>query len=925
MGSVDEFVTALVFNLAIGLIAFVLFCVLRPGRKRLYETRAILEDGVPGVESRSLFGWIPEVLGLSDEEYFRRAGPDALVYTLFFRFGAEVFAAFSAVGLILLFPIHATGGNDEVIAQQAIEDDGQTQEIEGIDLLSLANVKDGSHRMWVHVIVAYAFTALAFWRLLYYSRIHQEYHLRHLKKRLPHQHAVLVRDRPRATSDIQAEFGQWFDDVQFTWVPRDLTALRKQLIERTKALFKLEHTQAVLALSPDKPRPQTRVGGFCCFGGTKEDAETVHQQRLDEQNDAVKPLLRAGKKQPQLYPSGFVSFDSYHSAVRAQQMLISASPQLWTVDPAPEPRDVVYPNLALTHSQRAKKKIIWGLFTALLVLFWTIPVAFVAALTTLENLTAQLPFLEPVLDLSPVLKGLLSGLLPSLALIIFLALLPMILTAMSRAQGWPSRSQISMSVLRKYFWFQVVNVFLVSLLAGAVFAQLDAIINSSGVGAYLDIFGAAVPATGTFFINYVLLLAFSGFPIQMLRIAPLIISWIKLKWLAKTKREREAAVAPGAYDYGYRGGGHLLLVLLGFVYGLVAPLILPFIFVFFALGYLVLRYQLFYVLVPAWESGGQFWPLIFERCCGALLISHWMVLAIFVVKKAPGPAVLMLPLFMVTLMYYRYVKEEHKRITQFMPLDELDTPAEEATDNDVGQRKVEAGDGQLDTMVTDGTLLPRESATATVGQQFTTQPAAANGVARDQYTQPELKEPEVAVPESLDANEDNDSHVDKRRGSDGSTEEQPAAAMATAPQHRTTSAPQREVCVFVMDTHGNVLLQQSPQRILGVPTTWVTADELQAAHASRATASDILKRTLASRSNDRAKVEQVARSLVEAEVDTRAGILECTVTTAPPLDCGRMFPLERASTLPVDGGMHGNLALRLKQLEQRSAAVTILI
>lgn len=79
-----------------------------------------------------------------------------------------------------------------------------------------------------------------------------------------------------------------------------------------------------------------------------------------------------------------------------------------------------------------------------------------------------------------------------------------------------------------------------------------------------DLLGTAIPATGIFFTTYVMLIckhrlvemrpdssaAISKFPVDMLRIGPLIISWLKLKFLAKTVREKWNALRPEPFRYG---------------------------------------------------------------------------------------------------------------------------------------------------------------------------------------------------------------------------------------------------------------------------------------------------------------------------------------------------------------------------------------
>jgi hypothetical protein len=59
----------------------------------------------------------------------------------------------------------------------------------------------------------------------------------------------------------------------------------------------------------------------------------------------------------------------------------------------------------------------------------------------------------------------------------------------------------------------------------------------------------------------------------------------------------------------------LLIFLLGMTYSTIAPLILPFVFIYFVYGYFVYKYNLVFVRAPRFESGGLFFPLVFARLC----------------------------------------------------------------------------------------------------------------------------------------------------------------------------------------------------------------------------------------------------------------------------------------------------------------------
>ena len=79
--------------------------------------------------------------------------------------------------------------------------------------------------------------------------------------------------------------------------------------------------------------------------------------------------------------------------------------------------------------KKTRTALVWTT-TIAMVLLWLIPLTFVASLISLDNLMIILPFLRPAIESSTILAGFLQGFLPSLAIIIFLALLPLIMEGM---------------------------------------------------------------------------------------------------------------------------------------------------------------------------------------------------------------------------------------------------------------------------------------------------------------------------------------------------------------------------------------------------------------------------------------------------------------------------------------------------------------
>ena len=79
-------------------------------------------------------------------------------------------------------------------------------------------------------------------------------------------------------------------------------------------------------------------------------------------------------------------------------------------------------------------------------------------------------------------------------------------------------------------------------LAGSALNKLKEMLdNPSQIPTFL---AESLPSQSLFFICYIMLATLTGYALQLLRIAPLIIVAIKRKWLVKTEREEKAAWRP---------------------------------------------------------------------------------------------------------------------------------------------------------------------------------------------------------------------------------------------------------------------------------------------------------------------------------------------------------------------------------------------
>jgi hypothetical protein len=160
----------------------------------------------------------------------------------------------------------------------------------------------------------------------------------------------------------------------------------------------------------------------------------------------------AGDRVP-VMRSAFVTFHSARAAVAAHSAYIyDATPFSFLVKPAPELRDVYWPSLKMSFTERSVRTLVFNVVTGLLILFWMVPMGALMALSNLQGLAEKWPSaLSGINSIPSVILGFIQAYLPALLLVVFFAVLPLILLAFSKAQGIEAHSWLQKSVIHKYF------------------------------------------------------------------------------------------------------------------------------------------------------------------------------------------------------------------------------------------------------------------------------------------------------------------------------------------------------------------------------------------------------------------------------------------------------------------------------------------
>ncbi|KAH9616278.1 hypothetical protein KSS87_013573 [Heliosperma pusillum] len=722
--------TSVGINLGLCLLFITLYSVLRrqPINERLYAPRLLAERKLKqtsGFNFERLLpsvGWVKRAWQLSEQDLLDNSGLDGVVFIRIFTFSLKIFSIASVIGIAVLLPVNFLGNQLEI--------DFSDLPNKSLDSFSISNVNNGSNRLWVHFCASYLFT-VAVCYLLYY-----EYKYFSLKRvdcfyasqPQPHHFTILVRGVPvLAEQSLDESVDNFFREFHpSTYISHTIVRRSSKLQQLTNDAEKLYRTVAQM-----KSQEHTSQGSrYCgCLGlfRNKEQQLSKLEKRLEvvEDNRRIEQSSSVGKE----VPAAFVYFKSRYGAAIALHIQQGIDPTQWVTEQAPEPHDVYWPFFSSSYIKRWICKL-WVFFaSAMLTVLFFLPVLVVQSLTHLEQLETYFPFLKSILALAFV-SQVITGYLPSLILQLFLSFIPPIMKMLSSIQGYISMSEILKSACSKMLWFTIWNVFFANVLSGSALygfklflepklvpmllaqgvpAQVKWAVNrvwsrttpqefwvcvsgrgSRGsfpgllkglwwcVGSEIWYGGMVVEESlATFFISYVVTTGWTNLSSELVQLFALVCSFLKRIFLGE---ESDDLVVP-SIPYEKEVPRILSFVLLGITYFLLAPLILPFILVYFCMGYLIFRNQLLTVYAPKYGSGGKYWTIVHNSTIFSLVIMQIIAIGIFGLKDLPLASTLSTPLPVLTLLFNEYCRQRFLPIFTAYPTECLVTKDRKEQDN----------------------------------------------------------------------------------------------------------------------------------------------------------------------------------------------------------------------------------------------------
>jgi len=649
----------------------------------------------------SLFGWILPLIRIPHTEVLEKVGLDAVVMLQFLLTGAKLFALCGLFGTVVILPLNGMNGITN-----------STDPIHNNTILAAepdATTPNGASILWAYLFFTYFFCFAAFYFTFRnyrdYIRMRRKYGLQ-TATTLPARTVMVTGIPPELRSD--RKLAEYFESlglgvVESVHVVKHVSQLSELIRERARCLRKLEtayaqywgnpcndpaydpdallmqaeqsdHINAIdfsvhqperdrLPLfKPRRSRPTIR-DGMLGITGNKVDAIEYYSEQFNYLDDIVIKARRLGRYPPSTV--GFVTFESVISATIAVQTLLHPGPFLVRTQPAPEPRDILWNNVAIRGRERLMRKGFVSVLLLLLIFLWGIPIGFASTFTNVESLERYMPWLVELANKNKILQQIVYGFVPTSAVVIFMAVLPVIFNLLSVIEGIQSRSEAEEATFSKHFFFQLWNVFFVFTVASTVFTLREIIEDPKQIP---NVLATKLPQVAPFFVNYTIIQGMMLLPIQLLQIGPVIVQLFRRWFLCKTPRDYAEVLAPAMYNYGWGYPMPVFIFIIVLIYSTMSPLILVFGTVYFCLAYLVIKYQLLYVYFHPYEVAGRSWPMVFSRIIVGLIIFEVTSAGIFALKRAFQLSAMCAPLILATILFKIVMDAAYNRSSQVIPL-----------------------------------------------------------------------------------------------------------------------------------------------------------------------------------------------------------------------------------------------------------------
>ncbi|SPO25626.1 uncharacterized protein UTRI_03350_B [Ustilago trichophora] len=715
--STSTVISSIVLNAVIFAILFCVFLIFRPRFKRVYAPRTYLVVPEEQIEPlpQSLFGWLPVWLKMPTSTILDKNGLDAYMFVEYLEMMLWVFVPIWILSWIVLMPVYGAGTNGT--------GDGFNRFI----LSRVGKSPQQQKRYVAPLLIQWVFTLWLLWnirsRMSKFIKLRQEFLVSPQHAQSAQAKTVLITGIPNellSEKKLRAIYSQLPGGVAKVWLNRNLKELPDLFDEREKWCNKLEAAETSLIKTayklvkkgkaqdasgslpdadveinaevadqyvPKKKRPTHKLGKIPCMG---EKVDTIHWcreeiARLNKQIEKKRSEIAVDYKNYPPQSSAFILFNTQIAAHMAAKAQAHHEPYRMTnryVEAHPD--DVVWANMNMNPYERKIRTAIGWAITIALIIFWAVPVAFVGIISNINGIAAKAPFLNWLLDIPPVVLGIIQGILPTVLLAVLNMLLPIFLRLLSRLSGVPTRSGIELDLQGRFAAFQIVQNFLFLTLISGNAGQITTYVTevAQQPTQFPGLLAEAIPKGSLFFLSFIALQGLSGAASLFAQLPSLAVYYVKKFLLASTPRK----VWHIDHDTGGPAWGTLfpsmtLITVIGTGYVVIAPIVNGFVAFTFFLFFLGYKYLFLYVYdnKPASETSGLFFGKAIRHIFAGLYVEMVMLTAIFFLAQSEDAAgnkaqsaipegAFMVVLIVIVIGFHYFLNDSFKQLETALPL-----------------------------------------------------------------------------------------------------------------------------------------------------------------------------------------------------------------------------------------------------------------
>lgn len=239
-----------------------------------------------------------------------------------------------------------------------------------------------------------------------------------------------------------------------------------------------------------------------------------------------------------------------------------------------------------------------------------------------------------------------------------------------------SLAEIDQKIFLINFWWALFNIFIGGLFGSSLTRQLEAILKEPGE--IVTILGKALPSTSSVFFSFAVTRAVFIAPLRLFMpvSVPILFNMGRallqmcgiMKYSKANTRLFQDRLSPRSCRYGWQLGVHILMLVIGCVFAVPSPIILPAVAAYFILAWGVARFQALYYFVRAYESGGAFWPLVFIRMEIVLGVALFFLGCILLFSQAYVQCAMVWLLLLFMREIHEWIRENLGGRSKYVPL-----------------------------------------------------------------------------------------------------------------------------------------------------------------------------------------------------------------------------------------------------------------